>query len=86
VNGLCSSPYSTCVGGTEFNEGSNPAQYWSSANSSGYESALDTFRKRRGTKRVEWRRGLVASGGGVSQVYAQPKWQAAVEAPALPMA
>ena len=40
VNGLCSSPYATCVGGTEFNEGSNPAQYWASANSDGYGSAL----------------------------------------------
>jgi subtilase family serine protease len=40
VNGLCSSPYSTCVGGTEFNEGSNAAHYWSAANSSGYGSAL----------------------------------------------
>ena len=28
VNGMCSSPYATCVGGTEFNEGANPAQYW----------------------------------------------------------
>ena len=40
VNGLCSSPYSTCVGGTEFNEGSNPAQYWASSNSAGLSSAL----------------------------------------------
>ena len=40
VNGLCSSPYSTCVGGTEFNEGANAAQYWSTANSPGYGSAL----------------------------------------------
>ena len=34
VNGLCSSPYSVCVGGTEFNEGSNPGQYWSAGNAS----------------------------------------------------
>jgi len=33
VNGLCSSPYSTCVGGTEFNEGSNDTQYWATTNS-----------------------------------------------------
>jgi pseudomonalisin len=25
VNGLCSSPYSVCVGGTQFNEGANPS-------------------------------------------------------------
>jgi pseudomonalisin len=29
VNGLCSSPYSTCVGGTQFNEAGNASQYWS---------------------------------------------------------
>jgi len=34
VNGLCSSPYSKCVGGTEFVEGSNPGQYWLPANNS----------------------------------------------------
>ena len=28
VNGVCSSPYSTCVGGPEFAEGSNPGQFW----------------------------------------------------------
>jgi pseudomonalisin len=38
VNGLCSSPYSTCVGGTEFNEGSG--KYWNSANGAGGGSAL----------------------------------------------
>jgi subtilase family serine protease len=27
VNALCSSPYSTCVGGTQFND-ANPSQYW----------------------------------------------------------
>jgi len=40
VNGLCSSPYATCVGGTEFNEGSNDAQYWAATNSANYGTAL----------------------------------------------
>ena len=80
VNGLCSSPYSTCVGGTEFNEGSNPAQYWSSANSSGYESALGYIPEEAWNESASnGGEALWASGGGVSQVYAQPKWQAAVE-------
>ena len=35
VNGLCTSPYATCVGGTEFSEGANAAQYWSATNSGG---------------------------------------------------
>ncbi|MGC1463244.1 MAG: S53 family peptidase [Terracidiphilus sp.] len=80
VNGLCSSPYSTCVGGTEFNEGSNPKQYWAAANSTGYESAVGYIPEE------VWNESaanagdaLWASGGGPSQVYAQPEWQAAVE-------
>ena len=41
VNGLCSSPNSTCVGGTEFKEGSNSSEYWSATNNkSTDESAL----------------------------------------------
>jgi len=79
VNGLCSSPYSTCVGGTEFNEGSNSAQYWASSNSAGLSSALGYIPEE------VWNEsaansggGLWASGGGASNVYAQPSWQAAV--------
>jgi len=78
VNGLCSSPYATCVGGTEFNEGSNPAQYWSASNSAVYGSALGYIPE------MVWNEsandggaGLWASGGGASTVYAQPAWQAA---------
>jgi subtilase family serine protease len=76
VNGLCTSPYATCVGGTEFNEGTNPAQYWSPANSSAYGSALGYIPE------VVWNEsaldggtGLWASGGGASEIYAQPEWQ-----------
>ena len=76
VNGLCSSPYSTCVGGTEFNEGGNAAEYWSATNSPSQGSALGYIPE------TAWNEsglnggfGLWASGGGVSQVYAQPAWQ-----------
>jgi pseudomonalisin len=79
VNGLCSSPYSTCVGGTEFNEGSNPAQYWSATNTANYESALSYIPEE------VWNEsgsnggsGLWSSGGGASVVYAEPTWQKAV--------
>src|SRR6266849_2170246 len=30
VNALCSTPYSVCVGGTEFNDKTNAGLYWSS--------------------------------------------------------
>ena len=35
VNGLCSTTYTTCVGGTEFNDSNNAAQYWSATNGAG---------------------------------------------------
>jgi len=77
VNGLCSSPYSTCVGGTEFDEGADAAQYWAAASTASYGSALSYIPEE------VWNEsasndgtGLWASGGGASQVYAQPAWQA----------
>ena len=79
VNGLCSSPYSTCVGGTEFNEGSNSAAYWSSTNEAGNGSALSYIPEEvwneSGSKGGS---GLWASGGGASLYYTQPAWQKAV--------
>ena len=79
VNGLCSSPYSTCVGGTEFNEGSNSAAYWSSTNGPGDSSALgyipEEVWNESGTKGGS---GLWASGGGASLYYSQPAWQKGV--------
>jgi len=80
VNGLCSSPYSTCVGGTEFDEGSNAAHYWSAANSSGYGSALAYIPEEVWNESASHGgTGLWASGGGTSVVYAQPAWQADVD-------
>jgi subtilase family serine protease len=80
VNGLCTSPYSTCVGGTEFNEGSSAASYWSPANSSGYSSALAYIPEEAWNESASnGGTGLWASGGGVSVVYAQPGWQADVD-------
>jgi hypothetical protein len=79
VNGLCSPPYSTCTGGTEFNEGSDPSEYWSSTNSSSYGSALGYIPEE------VWNESALnggsfmwASGGGVSQVYEQPGFQLGV--------
>jgi len=81
VNGLCSSPYSTCVGGTGFNEGSNSSQYWSSSNSAGGGSALSYIPE------AVWNEsggsdGLWSSGGGASIVYSKPGWQSAPGVPA----
>ena len=79
VNGLCSSPYSTCVGGTEFNEGSNYAQYWAATNSANDGSALSYIPEEVWNESgLDGGSGLWASGGGASVVYAQPAWQKGV--------
>lgn len=77
INGLCSSPYVTCVGGTALNEGGNEAQYWAASNAAGYASALgyipETVWNESGANGGA---GLWASGGGASMTVAQPEWQA----------
>jgi pseudomonalisin len=79
VNGLCSSPYATCVGGTEFNEGASAAKYWSAGNSNTYESALGYIpEKVWNESALDGGAGLWASSGGISKIYAQPNWQAQV--------
>lgn len=83
INGLCSSPYSTCVGGTEFADTSNPSLYWSSANGAGSGSALSYIPE------VVWNESganggtnLWATGGGASIAFAKPSWQSAPGVPA----
>jgi subtilase family serine protease len=81
VNGLCSSPYSTCVGGTQFNDTFNPGQYWSSSNGAGQSSALG-YIPESAWNESSWSGGLWAGSGGMSTVYAKPAWQAGVGVPA----
>ena len=79
VNGLCSSPYSTCVGGTQFVDTSNPGVYWSAGNNaSTYASALSYIPEAawNTSGSVSGGSGLWAGGGGASQVYTKPSWQA----------
>ncbi len=80
VNGLCSSPYSTCVGGTQFNDVYNPSEYWSSANGAGQSSAL-SYIPELAWNESAWSGGLWAGGGGASIVYSKPAWQAAPGVP-----
>ena len=82
VNGLCSTPYSVCVGGTELNDVSNPTLYWASSNSAGTQASALSY-----IPEVVWNAsgpgyGLWASGGGASTVYAKPSWQAGTGVPA----
>ena len=77
VNGLCSSPYSTCVGGTEFNEGSG--NYWAATNGAGGGSALSYIPEKVWNESAsDGGSGLWASTGGISEYYAQPTWQKGV--------
>jgi subtilase family serine protease len=77
INVLCSSGSVTCVGGTEFNDSANPAQYWSTTNGTGFESAIGYIPE------GAWNDPLddnghpqpAATGGGVSAFIATPSWQ-----------
>ena len=83
VNAFCSSPYSTCVGGTQFSEGSSPGQYWSTTSDPvTHGSALGYIPE------VAWNesganggQGLWASGGGISKIYTGPDFQTAYFGP-----
>jgi subtilase family serine protease len=85
VNQLCSSPYSTCVGGTEFTADiASPASYWSPGNTPGtLVSALkyigEAVWNDSGT--VSGGSGLWASGGGTSLYFAKPAWQLSTGVP-----
>lgn len=80
VNGICSSPYSTCVGGTEFNDTANPSLYWSSTTGANGESALSYIPE--DVWNESGSSGLWSTGGGVSAVYAKPSWQTGHGVPA----
>jgi Pro-kumamolisin, activation domain/Subtilase family len=82
-NYICSSPYATCVGGTQFADTADPGAYWQSINGPGFESALGYIPEgawnepldRSGNPRA------AASGGGVSAYVPTPPWQKALGAP-----
>ena len=81
VNGLCSTPFSICVGGTEFND-SNPSLFWASSNNSTTQGSALSY-----IPEVVWNEsgpgsGLWASGGGASTIYSKPSWQTGTGVPA----
>jgi pseudomonalisin len=82
VNGLCSTPYSVCVGGTELNDTSNPSLYWSSFNATGTQASALSYIPEAAWNESGAGAGLWSSGGGASSVYAKPSWQAGTGVPA----
>lgn len=85
VNLVCTSPYSTCVGGTEFTADIAAAStYWSGTNNpetlvSALQYIGEAVWNQSGT--VAGGANLWASGGGASLYYAKPAWQLAVGVP-----
>jgi len=71
-------PEVTSVGGTQFAEGAG--KYWAAANTANGGSALSYIPE------VPWNEsdssGLIAGGGGASQIYTKPLWQAGPGVPA----
>ncbi len=80
VNGLCSPPYSVCVGGTQFDDTANPSLYWSSENAAGTEASALSY-----IPENVWNEsghsGLWAGGGGASTSYSKPSWQTGTGVP-----
>jgi subtilase family serine protease len=80
VNGICSSPYATCVGGSEFDPLAQNT-YWSATNGPGMSSVLGYIPEVAWNESA-WSGNIAASGGGVSSVYPKPGWQTAPGVPA----
>ena len=84
-NAICSSSYSTCVGGTEFADAANPAQYWNQnpTQSPPYESALGYIPEGGWNEPLNGSGGTqaAAGGGGFSVYIATPSWQSGTGVP-----
>ncbi len=83
VNGLSSTPYNVCVGGTLFMDTTNPSQYWSVNNQTDLSSALSYIPEQAWNESANETggQGLWATGGGASLTYTKPSWQVAPGVP-----
>ena len=82
-NYICSSSYSTCVGGTEFADTSNPSQYWSQSYSGNLESALSYIPEGGWNEPLNGQGAIqvASSGGGFSSYIPTPSWQVGTGVP-----
>lgn len=69
INDNCQSLYVTCVGGTEFNDFSNPGQFWSPTGQALQYIPEIVWNETNGSKIKG------ATGGGFSTLFAKPPWQ-----------
>ncbi len=77
-----SSPYVTAAGGTEFNEGAG--SYWNTTNSSTSGSAISYIPEMAWNDGVDGANNesdISATGGGKSNIFAKPSWQAGTGVP-----
>jgi pseudomonalisin len=78
VNGLGSSPYATCVGGTQFLDTSSPSTYWNETNDPTTKKSVKGY-----IPETTWNESgaspggsaLLGTGGGKSILFARPPWQ-----------
>ncbi|HXC33959.1 MAG TPA: Ig-like domain repeat protein, partial [Verrucomicrobiae bacterium] len=82
VNILAATPFNLAVGGTMFNEGTNPSTYWSASNGANGVSALSYIPEdvwnEACTGSTCQNVGIWSSGGGASSTFSKPAWQAGV--------
>jgi len=81
INGLCSTPYDVCVGGTRFNDASG--SYWSASNDSHDGSAVSYIPEAVWNESgLDGGSDLWAGGGGASTYFSKPSWQSGPGVPA----
>jgi pseudomonalisin len=82
-NDICSSSFSTCVGGTEFADTTNPSMFWGASNGSGLSSALSYIPEGAWNEPTTSSGSfqIAATGGGVSTVIPTPSYQTGVGVP-----
>ena len=95
VNGVAATPYNVAIGGTEFNDGTQPSTYWNATNASDYSSAIGYIPEAAWNESCDpgqaptptncaygnTNMNLLASGGGASATHAKPDWQTGTGVP-----
>jgi pseudomonalisin len=82
-NYICSSSYSTCVGGTEFADASDPSTYWNPTNFQWLTSALGYIPEGGWNEPLngDGETQAASSGGGYSSYIPTPSWQTGTGVP-----
>jgi uncharacterized protein (TIGR03437 family) len=81
VNLLAASPYVTAVGGTMFNDGTNPSQFWNSVTRLPFGTAKSYIPEDAWEESCDSTfcfMNILAGSGGQSSVYPKPSWQSGV--------